>query len=228
MLAAMQHFDQYAKQTPEYMINYSAEEGAVQTGIYGNNIIAGAAYRKCLEEAKEAENTPESKNPLADYQTYVVTHDGKMLVEYAECYGIVDGASSDQIIACKRFLYLMMQQRAQIKKNSYSSETVFPIRVEQLQNFSTINRKMESFVSMYSDLYPCEMLGALTGNMQEFIRGLNGITDKSQLQNYCSSYTNPDVSESTEAGEDAEPAAEEEASTTDTEADQENTEVHEE
>ncbi len=194
-LQKIQAFNAVAKQK-EYMVCRDLKDELIDTEIYGNNIVAGAAYRHEMETALESKNSTDVTNRMEGYQTYVVTDDGKMLVEYRERYGITKESSNAQEIACKRLLYVMLQATGQDKKNTYNGQTVFPIRIEQLKEFVKIKRNMSGFTSLYEEQYPCELTGSLSGNMNEFIRELDeDVTDRQELQNYCVSYTNEAQSE---------------------------------
>ena len=163
--------------------------------VYGNNTVAGVGYRKVKDELFEQKNTDVEDNVynlVDDVQINIVTHDNKMLVEYAERSGLVEGLSKNQDIACKRLIYLMLQEIGQKKKVVFSSETAFPIRVEQLENFEAIRSDMKDFVTLYNASYSCEIIGPVTGNMFRFVNGLGTITDKQELQNYCSEFTKDD------------------------------------
>lgn len=203
-LVSLQSFNRSAYQ-PDYRLNSKTEDEtqqteekpSEQTEIYGSNIVASAAYRETMDNAKdEVREDMESnrKNPLKDYRTYVITHKDKMLVEYSERFGITDSSTDDQKTACKRLLYLMLQGTGQKKKEVYSSETTFPIRIEQLEDFVAIRTDMKGFVNLYKEQHPCEVIGSITGNMYQFMKGLGETIDKQDLQNYCSEFTKNSIS----------------------------------
>lgn len=194
-LTSIQSFNQIACQ-PKFRINSKTEEKKEETSeeidVYGNNIVAGAAYRKVIDDAMEVakeDNGSARRNLLKDYRIYVITHNDKMLVEYSERYGITENSNDNQKTACKRLLYLMLQGTGQKKKEVYSSRTTFPIRSEQLENFVTIRTDMKSFINLCVKEYSCEIVGCVTGNMHKFAEGLGEMTEKQELQNYCSEFT---------------------------------------
>lgn len=193
-LSHMQNFNNFIRER-DYVINRSSEtEEEQETGfeVYGSNTVAGAGYRKKMDAAVEVsiESRKDLVNKLDSMEVYVVTQDDKMLVTYAERYGILaDGLTDDQDIACKRLIYMMLQEIGQRNKEVSSSETVFPIRIEQLKDFETIRKDMKGFIDLYRNSYPCEIIGSTTGNMFRFVNELDGITNKQELQKYCSNFT---------------------------------------
>jgi len=189
-LEKIQGFNAVAKSSA-YMVSSYVEGEKEDTEIYGNNIVAGAAYRHTMEEALEKKDESNITNRLEGYDTYVVTSDDKMLVKYSERYGVTMASDSQQKIACKRLIYVMLQAPGQDKKNSYDGETVFPIRIAQLREFEKIKRNMQDFPELFAEEKPCVIIGNLTGNMHEFTKGLDkSATERKKLQAYCSEYVN--------------------------------------
>ena len=187
-LEKIQGFNAEAEK-PAYMVSSVTEGEKEDTGIYGNNIVAGAAYRHTLQAALDKKMDSNLTNRLENYDTYVVTKDHKMLVRYAERYGITRTSDSNQKTACKRLLYVMMKEIGQEAKNNYSDETVFPIRIDQLREFKTVRANMQDFALLYDAQQSCEIIGGLTGNMYVYIQGLEeSMTDRKVLQGYCSTY----------------------------------------
>ena len=101
------------KDSDKYQIN----KGKKKQKVYGSNILAGVAYRKIMNNARD--NKGEGANTLKDYKTYVVTdEEGKMLVEFSERYAITQASSTDQQTACMRLLWVMLSEAMQVTKDS--------------------------------------------------------------------------------------------------------------
>lgn len=83
--------------------------------LYGSNIVAGVAYRSYMNGALE-NGDEKGANPLSNYQTYVVTQDGKMLVKLSEKYAVTRESSKNQRNACMRLLWIMLNDIGQTKK----------------------------------------------------------------------------------------------------------------
>lgn len=189
-LEKIQSFNAVAK-TPAYMVCAAVDGEIEDTGVYGNNIVAGAGYRHAMENALEKKDDSNITNRLEGYETYVVTNNKKMLVEYRERYGVTKTSDANERIACERLIYVMLQVPGQDLKKAYDAQTVFPIRIAQLREFKTIKRNMKDFAELFEKENPCELVGPLTGNMYEFTKGLNvQITERKDLQSYCNEYTN--------------------------------------
>ena len=78
--------------------------------LYGSNIAAGVAFRSQMNEEKEREAGEKGANPLKDYQAYVITQDGKMLVNFSDLYAITRDSDKDQRTACMRLLWVMLSE----------------------------------------------------------------------------------------------------------------------
>ena len=181
---------QSVAEKPEYMLSSKADDPKDTTQIYGKKIVAGAAYRSDMEDAlAKSANDITRRNPLSGYTTHVVTSNQKMLVKYAERYGITRSSTNEQRVACKRLLFVMMQPTGQEKKKESRNKMTFPIRIQQLRSFAEIKNDMGDFADLFAEEYPCELIGGLTGNMYQFTKGLDVIeTDRKVLQSYCDEY----------------------------------------
>lgn len=187
VLSTVQNTNQTAAQE-QYLLGTI---GSDQRKAYGNNIVAGVAFRKHLTDLVK---NPPSKNKIEDFsggvQTYVVlTDDDRIPVIFSERYAIRKSSESSQIKACKRMLYMMMQSIAQSKKADSGVETTFPIRKEQLEQFTVTHGNMADFYNMYADRYDkTVVIGNNTGDMYLFFKNLGTITDNTELGNYCTQF----------------------------------------
>jgi serine/threonine protein kinase len=164
-----------------------------EKGLYGSNILAGAAFRSKLKQDDETSDTSKETgaNPLKDYKTYVVTENEKMLVRYSECFAITAESSEDQEIACMRLLWVMLSEGGQNKKASLTGETTYPIRKKSFEKFTDCNSKFAGFLEMVSDKSSCVLLnGEAQRNGAAFATGLadSKATDFNGIQSYCEAY----------------------------------------
>ena len=190
-LSEIQKLNQIAYQEQYRLDSYSQGDDEALVGIYGNNIVAGVAFRKYLTDI--AKNSQGTRNQIEDFQngvqTYIVLTDkNEIPVIYAERYGIRAASDSAQIIACKRMLYMMMQGIAQSKKVNSGIETTFPIQEDQLKEFATTHRNMTDFITLYNNHYASVVVGSITGDMYAFVKGLDGRTNSSNLMKYCNEF----------------------------------------
>ena len=88
---------------------------------------------------------------------------------------------------------MMMQGIGQSKKVDSGVETTFPIRKEQLKDFTITHRDMADFYNMYADkdrkYNKTILVGNNTGDMYLFFNKLGEITDKAELENYCTQFS---------------------------------------
>ena len=192
VLAEAQAYNNFAK-TEKYKLNRTSDGLAISTDApCGSVILAGAAYRKDLE-ALIKDQTDEMNNGLKEYNTYILTNkiDGKdkMLVIFSERYGITKYSDENQQVACERFLYLMLQEVAQRKKETSNKATTFPIRIAQLLDFYQYKKNMAGFAKLYEAQYPCVLVGGITGDMTEFETQIQETEDKEQLQSICNTFS---------------------------------------
>lgn len=153
--------------------------------IYGNYIVSGTALRKKLSEAKAEATTNQVKN----YQTYVVVNDkDEMLVIYSERFGIRKNEDSNKEKACKRLLYVMMQEGAQSWKDTSNIETTFPIKKEEFDIFKDTHSYMQGFVNLYGKGREAVVADGITGNMYTFAKGLEQRYDLQEIKTYCQEY----------------------------------------
>lgn len=142
----------------KYQINLDKK---TKSGIYGSNVVAGVEYRNKMN--KQLGNKDNNKvNPLSDYQTYVVTHNNKMLVTMTERYAISATSTKDEQLACERLLWVMLSESGQGKLSASQGETSFPILQSELNNFVNFNRKYGAFAESCEKQRPCILLGRET------------------------------------------------------------------
>ena len=99
MLSGIQKFRKQAEKK-KFQVNRDQKNQ-----VYGSNIVAGVAYRSFMNEEANRDGE-KGANPLNGYQTYVVTQDGKMLVDFSEKYAITGKSGKNQKIACMRLLWV--------------------------------------------------------------------------------------------------------------------------
>lgn len=154
--------------------------------LYGNCIVSGASLRKKLSEVEEAEGT---MNQVKNYQTYVVVNDKEeMLVIYSERFGIRKNEDSNREKACKRLLYVMMQDGAQSRKDSSKIATTFPIKREAFETFKDTHSYMRGFINCREKKYDTVVADGITGNMTVFAKGLEQKYDSETIKAYCQEY----------------------------------------
>ena len=158
----------------------------LETNIYGSNVVAGVSYRAQMNQAVDAKQT-HGANTSENYKSYVVTHNGKMVVTLSERYAITEESSQNQETACMRLLWVMMGEKGQEKKTAQGN-TTYPILKSQFKEFSTYNANFDGFIELVNDSYPCILVGNITGKVKVFSDGLNGITEPEQIKEYCEKY----------------------------------------
>ena len=161
----------------KYMVNKDQK-----SKIYGNNIVAGAAFRSQMNQARDQVGE-KGANPLSGYRTYVVTQDGKMLVDLSERYAITKESSQDQQIACMRMLWVMLSEIGQSKKQA-PGQTTYPILCSAFEEFPSYNAGFGGFVQMVVDYKECVLIGKWGRDAQEFVSGLSG-KDAGEIESYC-------------------------------------------
>lgn len=161
----------------KYMVNKDQK-----SKIYGNNIVAGAAFRSKMNQARDQVGE-KGANPLSGYRTYVVTQDGKMLVDLSERYAITKESSQDQQIACMRMLWVMLSEIGQSKKQA-PGQTTYPILCSAFEEFPSYNAGFGGFVQMVVDYKECVLIGKWGRDAQEFVSGLSG-KDAGEIESYC-------------------------------------------
>ena len=170
------------KDSDKYQIN----KGKKKQKVYGSNILAGVAYRKIMNNARD--NKGESANTLKDYKTYVVTdEEGKMLVEFSERYAITQASSTDQQTACMRLLWVMLSEAGQTQKNQ-QQQTTYPIMRSVFEKFQTYNAGYEGFSELEQARTQCITTGP---NNRELLRFVSGIGKKQKVEGikkYTDSY----------------------------------------
>ena len=162
----------------KYMVN--KKRGS---GIYGNNIVAGAAFRFQMNQERDW-GEDKGANPLSSYKVYVVTQDGRMLVDFSERYAITKESSQDQQIACMRLLWVMLSEIGQAKRLA-PGQTTYPILRGTFEEFPSYNAGFEGFVQMVTDYKECILAGKWGGSAQKFVFGLEGKETKEEMKSYC-------------------------------------------
>lgn len=158
-----------------------------KSGLYGSNIVAKGSDRMDFQEAKM--NTEEEKgaNPLNDFQTYVVTDQGKMLILFSERYAITRQSSENQKTACMRLLWAMLSENGQEKKTG-QSHTSYPIRRESLKEFEKYNAGFGGLNELILKSQECVILGRETGIVADFLQGIEMVQDADGVREYCDRY----------------------------------------
>lgn len=155
--------------------------------LYGSNIAAGVAFRSQMNEEKEREAGEKGANPLKDYQAYVITQDGKMLVNFSERYAITRDSDKDQRTACMRLLWVMLSESGQSKKTAPGA-TTYPILRSAFQEFPTYNGGYGSFIKLVENYSECMLVGSETRDAQKFADGLGKKASEEELWSYCEEY----------------------------------------
>ncbi len=162
----------------KYMVNKKQD-----SGIYGNNIVAGAAFRFQMNQERDR-SEDKGANPLSSYKVYVVTQDGRMLVDFSERYAITRESSQDQQIACMRLLWVMLSEIGQAKKLA-PGQTTYPILRGTFEEFPSYNAGFEGFVQMVTDYKECILAGKWGRSARKFVAGLEGKETKEEMKSYC-------------------------------------------
>lgn len=168
------------KKKYKYQVNQDQDQK-----IYGNNIVAGVAYRSLMDEAVDSKE--KGANPLSGYQTYVVTQDDKMLVKFSERYAITRASSTDQQTACMRLLWVMLSEAGQAKKYA-PGQTTYPILESVFEEFPSFNAKFEGFIRLVDDRNRCILAGSEEREAQCFVSGLGKKTEEEEIQSHCEEY----------------------------------------
>lgn len=185
-LAHIQGFQKKASErkkdkTRKYQINRAQKD----CKIYSGNIVSGVAYRAVMDEAEKAD--VKEANPLAGYKTYVITQDGKMLVDFSERYAILKESSKDQQTACMRLLWVMMTGDGQAKKNT-RGQTTYPILKSKFEEFPAYNARYGGFFRLVDARSECVLAGSESRVAQRFAAGLGKKETEEELQRYCEGY----------------------------------------
>ena len=180
-LTTVQEFRSKAEKK-KYRINKNQKDYKV----YGSNIVAGVGYRSAMDNLAER-NEKKGANPLSGYKTYVVTQDGKMLVDFAERYAITRESSEDQRIACMRLLWVMLSEAGQAQKNA-PSETTYPILRSKFAEFADFNSNYGGFVRLVDQYKECILVGKEKQAAQIFVSELGDKADAEEIWDYCEKY----------------------------------------
>lgn len=180
-LSSIQNFRSKAEKK-KYRIN-KKQDGKK---IYGSNLVAGVGYRSALDAMAERDEK-KGANPLNGYKTYVVTQDGKMLVDFAERYAITRESDEDQRIACMRLLWVMLSEAGQAKKNA-PAETTYPILRSKFEEFAEFNSNYGGFVRLVDDYRECILVGREKQAAESFVSGLGEKVAVDEIQSYCEEY----------------------------------------
>lgn len=180
-LVTMQSFQNFLRKNGEkYTLNR-----AKNTGIYGNNILAGVGFRKTLETLPTVEK---GANRLKDYESYIVTADHKMLMEYSERYVVVGKASSEnQQEACERLLWFLLSDAGQSMKCEMS-KTTYPILLSALNEFSDYNSGFDVFYGNYIEGRDLVIIGRQSAKMHAFVKGIGNMETEDELQTYAADF----------------------------------------
>lgn len=154
--------------------------------LYGSNMVAGVAYRSFLNE-EVSRSEEKGANPLSSYQTYVVTQDGKMLVDFSERYAITGASDKNQRIACMRLLWVMLSEIGQAKKNA-PGQTTYPILRSMFEEFPSYNANYDGFIRLVDDYNECVLAGSDDRQAQVFVSGLQDRAKEEKIQSYCEEY----------------------------------------
>lgn len=170
------------KDSDKYQIN----KGKKKQKVYGSNILAGVAYRKIMNNARD--NKGEGANTLKDYKTYVVTdEEGKMLVEFSERYAITQASSTDQQTACMRLLWVMLSEAGQTRKNQ-QEQTTYPIMRSVFEKFQTYNAGYEGFSELEQARTQCITTGPNNRELLKFVSGLGKKQKVEGIKKYTDGY----------------------------------------
>ena len=179
-LSAMQTFHLEAE-NDAFRINAGQENE-----IYGSNIVAGVALRSLMNEEVNRDGE-KGANPLSGYKPYVVTKDGRMLVNFSERYAITRESDKDQQIACMRLLWVMLSEIGQAKKNA-PGQTTYPILRSMFEDFPSYNANYDALIRLVNDYNECVLAGSEERLAQNFVAGLEGKAGEKEIQEYCERY----------------------------------------
>ncbi len=180
MLADMQTFRLEAEKK-KFRVNANQKNQ-----IFGSNIVAGVAFRSRMNEEANRDGD-KGANPLSGYKTYVVTQDGKMLVDFSERYAITKKSKKEQQIACMRLLWVMLSEIGQAKKTA-PGETTYPILCSMFEEFPSYNANYDGFIRLVGDYNECVLTGSEARTAQSFIDGLGEKALEEEIQDYCEGY----------------------------------------
>lgn len=157
-----------------------------KNSLYSSNIVAGVAYRSIMDAAMDRDKE-KGANPLISYKTYVVTQDGKMLVDFSERYAIMRESSKDQQTACMRLLWVMLSDAGQAKK-TVPGQTTYPILCKRFEEFAENNSSYDGFLKLVNGYSECVLAGSESREAQSFVNGLGSQATVEQVQSYCEKY----------------------------------------
>ncbi len=185
-LTTMQSFRiKAARKEKDKTKRYQVNRGQKKSGIYSSNIVSGVAYRNVMKEAEEAEE--KGANPLNSYKTYVLTEDGKMLVDFSERYAVLRESNKDQQTACMRLLWVMMSERGQERK-ARPGQMTYPILQSQFKKFPDYNSGFDGFIHLAEKYQECVLVGSESRRAEQFVEGLGKRQTEKELQSYCEGY----------------------------------------
>lgn len=180
MLSGIQKFRKQAEKK-KFRVNRDQKNQ-----VYGSNIVAGVAYRSFMNEEANRDGE-KGANPLNGYQTYVVTQDGKMLVNFSEKYAITGKSGKNQKIACMRLLWVLMSEIGQAKKNA-PGQTTYPILRSVFEEFPDYNANYDGFIRLVSNYGECILAGKEKRQAQVFVSGLKDKTKEEKIRDYCEEF----------------------------------------
>lgn len=154
--------------------------------LYGSNMVAGVAFRSRMNEEVNRDGE-KGANPLSGYQTYVITQDDKMLVNFSERYAITGESSENQRIACMRLLWVMLSEIGQAKKNA-PGQTTYPILRSTFEEFPSYNANFDGFIRLVNNYNECILVGSENRMAQLFVSGLKDKAKEEEIQSYCEGY----------------------------------------
>lgn len=185
-LSYIQSFRQEARKKDkkdQYKYRINKEQ---KNSLYSSNIVAGVAYRSIMDDAMDRDKE-KGANPLTSYKTYVVTQDGKMLVDFSERYAIMRESSKDEQTACMRLLWVMLSDAGQAKK-TVPGQTTYPILRKRFQEFAENNSSYDGFLKLVDGFNECVLVGSESREAQSFVDGLGNQATAEQVQGYCEKY----------------------------------------
>lgn len=163
------------------------------SSVTGNSVLAGVEYRKEMEAQKsEGIGDSSKKNRVTDYSVKVVTHNGKMLVNYEDKFAISAESSKNKQTACMRLLLVCLLESSQKENFSSTGGTPFPILKSAFDEFFEYNSGFNCFKEMTgSSAY---LIGDGQAEIVAFDAGICALSDKSELTQrglltYCTEYT---------------------------------------
>lgn len=157
--------------------------------IYGSNIVAGVAFRSRMEELEVKDDAKEKgANPLKGYETYLVTQEDKMLVDFSERYAIIRESGEDQQTACMRLLWVMLSAKGQNAKAIAQKQTTYPILRSEFEKFAEYNNEYDEFIACVRNNKECILVGSEERMAQKFVSGLEEKVKVEEIQSYCEEY----------------------------------------